>query len=114
MKTLTCPECSKQFTTTAHNQVCCSPACQANRIRRLKKARAVKASKSKTVALNTNDPRDVWSDAGGVSLSRLMKSRTKPKNTSAVRWRIELRRRAMQRHYGQKNLDMLPNPDLLY
>lgn len=35
------------------------------------------------------------SDADGVSLKTLMCATTKPRGTSSVRWRIELRRQAM-------------------
>jgi hypothetical protein len=35
-----------------------------------------------------------------VSLSNLMRAKRKPENTSAVRWRIELRRRARADYYA--------------
>lgn len=48
-----------------------------------------------------------------VTFEVLSKAKTKPANTSPMRWRMELRRRAMQRQLGPKNLTMLPDPDIL-
>ena len=102
MKTLTCPECGVTFTTSARNQVCCSDACRKIRIRRLHAVNYHYKHRELT---------DCFSASAPVSFDKLSRATTKPANTSAVRWRIELRRRAMLRRYGQKNLDMLPHPD---
>lgn len=132
MKTLTCPECGVTFTTSARNQVCCTPECQAQRRQRLKKEandrnnakdkarrrkarleRQARIAESKRTSLCGKDLYDAFSASKPVCFAVLAKARTKPANTSEVRWRMELRRRAMQKRFGQKNLDLLPDPDLL-
>ena len=108
MKTLTCPVCGKTFTTTAHYQKCCSTKCSAERSRKLhKEARAVRSDPILKAEA------DCVSATKAITFDELSKAKTKPANTSAVRWRIELRRRAMAKRFGRKNLDMLPHPDTL-
>lgn len=103
MKTLTCPECGATFTTKRNNQVYCSPKCA--------KAHDTRAHRERWRRLHGGY--DAFSATKPVTFAELSKAKTKPANTSAARWRIELRRRAMQRRFGTKNLDMLPNPDIL-
>ena len=106
-KTLTCPVCGVTFTTTRNYQVYCSRKCAKKRERALDRTRARKRRAAQ--------PRydDAISSTKPVTFAVLSKAKTKPANTSAVRWRMELRRRALAKRFGHKNLDMLPNPDLL-
>ena len=103
MKTLTCPGCGARFETKAHNKIYCSHKC-ANRVAR----RKFWAKQCGSAELT-----DVVSASKPVTFEVLSKAKTKPANTSAIRWRMELRRRAMQTRFGQKNLDLLPHPDLI-
>lgn len=41
-----------------------------------------------------------WHDSTPVPTGALMRAKTKPANTSAVRWRMELRRRANAERYA--------------
>ena len=107
-KTLTCPVCGAAFEKRRHNQVCCSPKCQATRSR----MRDRESERRRRRRLGLAD--DYISASKPVTFEVLSKAKTKPANTSAVRWRMELRRRAMQRQFGPKNLTMLPDPNLLY
>ena len=56
---------------------------------------------------------DIVNATKPVSLTILMEATQKPENTSDVRWRIELRRRAMLKRYGCHCLDAAPDPDML-
>ena len=95
MKTAICPICGNSFTATRPNAVYCSKTCQNKGY------------------YERHGGRDVFSAAAPVTFYVLSRAKTKPANTSAVRWRMELRRRAMQRRFGRKNLDMLPDPAIL-
>ena len=101
MKTLACPECGVTFTKTAHNQIYCSKKC-ANEGYYKRHGHGCRLSGA-----------DAISATAPVSFDNLSKAKTRPANTSAVRWRIELRRRAMARRFGKKNMDMLPHPDIV-
>ena len=103
MKTLTCPECGATFAKKSNNQVYCSPKCA--------KAHFTRAHREGWRRLHGGA--DAISATAPVSFANLSKAKTKPANTSAVRWRIELRRRAMARRFGKKNMDMLPHPDIV-
>ncbi len=105
MKTLTCPECGVTFAKKRNNQVYCSPKCAKAHYRKANRERMRK----KWTCLHGGY--DVFSATAPVSFDKLSRAKTKPANTSDIRWRMELRRRAMARRYGQKNLDMLPHPD---
>ena len=100
MKTVTCPICGNSFTTTRHNAVYCSKACQNKGYyeRHGRKCRI-----------------DAVSATAPVSFLTLSHARTKPANTSDIRWRMELRRRATAKQYGRKCIwDCRPHPDQLY
>ena len=99
MKTLTCPECGATFLAQGRRKVYCSTKC-ANR------------SYEKRHGLRLYGA-DAISATAPVTFANLSKAKTKPANTSAVRWRMELRRRAMARRFGEKNMDMLPHPDII-
>lgn len=102
MKTLTCPVCGATFEKRATNQKCCSRRCSKLHYKKV----------AKEYYLSRYD--DAISATKPITFNALAKAKKKPANTSPVRWRMELRRRAMQRQFGRKNLDMLPNPDQLY
>ena len=59
------------------------------------------------------DYADIVNATKPVSLAMLMEATQKPENTSDIRWRIELRRRAMLKRYGCHCLDAAPDPDML-
>ena len=133
MKTRVCPECGATFTTDARIQVCCSPECKRRRkLRQIKesydrnnakiaarrrKARLERQARKKaTRAARDRDLklRDAcWEATKPVRLGELMHAKRKPANTSDVRWRIELRRRAMLKRYDCHCLDVAPDPDML-
>ena len=104
MKTLTCPICGKTFEKHARNAVYCSKKCQNKGYHARRRARLRRATAELT---------DLVSATAPVSFLKLSKARTKPAGTSEVRWRMELRRRAMARRFGKKNMDMLPHPDIV-
>lgn len=100
MKTLTCPVCGKTFETHARNAVYCSKKCQ---------------NKGYYERCCSLSGADAISASAPVSFDTLSKAKTKPANTSAVRWRMELRRRATAKQYGRKCIwDCRPDPDLLH
>ena len=121
MKTRVSPECGATFTTDARIQVCCSPECKRRRKLRQsrengKLRRAIAARKKATRAARDRDLklRDAcWEATKPVRLGELMHAKRKPANTSDVRWRIELRRRAMLKRYDCHCLDVAPDPDML-
>ena len=106
-KTLTCPVCGATFEKRTHNQVCCSPKCQETRSR----MRGRESERRRRLRLGLAD--DYVSATRPVTFEVLSKAKTKPANTSAIRWRMELRRRAMARRFGKKNMDILPHPDII-
>ena len=113
MKTLTCPVCGATFV-KRHNQVCCSPKCSEKRNRRKVRESYVKKGRKRT-SLVDDDAYDAFAVSAPVSFNVLSKARTKPANTSAVRWRMELRRRATAKQHGRKCIwDCRPHPDQLY
>ena len=132
--THTCPECGATFAPTHSNQVCCSAECKKRRrARQIKenndrysardKARRRKARlerQARKKATRTQFARDLqmlgetWNMSEPVTLGHLMHAKTKPVNTSDVRWRMELRRRAMQKRLGNYCTNAVPHPDLLH
>ena len=93
--TLTCPECGVTFVAKSRHQVYCSKKC------------------ANEGHYKRHGQTDAFLATAPVTFANLSKAKTKPRNTSDIRWRMELRRRAMQRQFGLKNMDMLPNPDIL-
>ena len=134
MKTRVCPECGATFTTDARIQVCCSPECKRRRkLRQIKESndrnnakiaarrRKVRLERqARKKATRTQLARDLqmlgetWNMSEPVTLDHLMHAKTKPVNTSDVRWRMELRRRAMQKRLGNYCMTAVPHPDLLH
>lgn len=110
MKLRKCPECGAEFEPGHGNQVCCSDECKKKRKRKLSRAwkRAARARREADKA-----SLDYIKATRPVTLGTLTSARKKPKNTSDVRWRIELRRRAMARRYGAQCLDFAADPDRL-
>ena len=92
-----CPECGAAFTPQSKTQVCCSKECQQKRNKRHElesRLRHAKHRKSVQAALKATAP---------VTQEVLMHARRKPVNCSAVRWRIELRRRQNPGYYALLN-----------
>ena len=100
-KTLTCPVCGATFEKRATNQIYCSQRC----------SRWHSKKAAKEYHLSRYD--DAFSATKPVTFEVLSKAKTKPANTSAVRWRMELRRRALTKRFGCKNLTLLPDPDII-
>ena len=88
MHTRKCPECGAEFT-KLHNKKYCSPRCARNAMAHRKKSR------SSTV----RELAHAWESTRPVPNSVIMTAKRKPANTSAVRWRMELRRRANPKYY---------------
>ncbi len=107
MKLRKCPECGAEFEPTYRNQVCCSDECKKKRERRLHNERRKERSGRDKASL------DYIKATRPVTLDTLTRAPRKPKNTSDVRWRIELRRRAMAQRYGAQCLDFAADPDRL-
>ena len=90
-----CAECGVEFETAARNQKYCSPEC-GRKAERDAKHRACRTACGKeehdiAIALKVSAP---------VPLETIMRARRKPDGVSAVRWRIELLRRAMADYYA--------------
>ena len=85
-ETIKCAECGVEFVQTAPNQVYCSRQCQNHHFYR-----------------HRVDYRKAFADAiravTVVPLGELTRAKTKPRNCSDVRWRIELRRRKNAEYY---------------
>lgn len=133
MKTRVCPECGATFESSARIQLCCSDECKRRRkLRQIKasydrnyakvkerrrKARLARkahnARKSAALARDLKMLGETWEATAPVTLDHLMHAKTKPANTSEVRWRMELRRRAMQKRFGGHVMDCVPHPDIL-
>ncbi len=64
---------------------------------------------SKITGLTT----DVTSIGKPISNKVLMQATKKPKRCSDVRWRIELKRRAYIRRWGERSTDFLIDPDMI-
>ena len=110
MKLRKCPECGAEFEPTYRNQVCCSDECKKKRERKLYRAWK-KAARTRREADKAS--LDYIKATRPVTLDTLTRAPRKPKNTSDVRWRIELRRRAMAQRYGAQCLDFAADPDRL-
>lgn len=114
-----CPECGAKFAPRSGSQVCCSAACKALRDKKLRveQKRRYRERHGKrrtpTVAEGRESRADPVRATVPVCFDVLSKASRKPANTSPVRWRIELRRRAMARQFGAKNMAFLPNPDTI-
>ena len=92
-----CPECGSEFAPKATNQVYCCEACYKQN--HLKTKLAAAKAKRRTAAEN----RKAHEVAIGnpCRFDDLTRATTKPKNCSAIRWRIELRRRARAEYYKE-------------
>ena len=84
-----CAVCGAKFEPKRGNQAYCSHRCARNAVARRDRNRSVREVEH---ALAVSRP---------VPTAQLMKAPCKPVNTSDVRWRIELRRRANSRHYAE-------------
>ena len=93
-----CPECGAAFLPQSKTQVCCSKECQKKRRRRLGNE-----SESRRRARQPRDFRAALRAATPISTECIMNARRKPANCSAVRWRIELRRRQNPGYYALLN-----------
>jgi hypothetical protein len=96
-----CPECGAAFTPQSKTQVCCSKECQKKRHRRY--CAAYRKSKQNALKRNPRDFEAALKATTLVTLEVLMRARRKPRNCSAVRWRIELRRRQNPGYYALLN-----------
>ena len=88
----TCKVCGATFSPVRKTQSYCSRKCE-------KKANYQRRCLTRTV----HDAREfarAWKQSRTVPVVELQKARRKPENTSAVRWRIELRRRASAEYYA--------------
>lgn len=91
-----CAECGAEFTPKRPLQKFCSIKCNKKVQKRkdsLRRDRSIagKEERAAAHALMVSEP---------VANLTIMTSRRKPRNTSAVRWRIELRRRANPNYYA--------------
>ena len=83
-----CAECGAEFTPRQPIQHFCSKHC----------ARIAKKRRDRSSVLR--EAEHMLAVSKPVPTACLMSARSKPANTSAVRWRIELRRRANSKHYA--------------
>ena len=88
MATRVCAVCGAEFEPKRGNQAYCSHRCQRNAQTRRNWYRSAREVEH---ALAVSRP---------VPTEQLMKAPCKPENTSDVRWRIELRRRANPERYA--------------
>lgn len=93
MSTRQCAVCGAEFTPKAPNQNYCSQRGQKKAAYRRNKRRGRVSTSAARVAQHA------WHVSAPVSNATIMFARTKPANTSEVRWRIELRRRANPERY---------------
>jgi len=89
MPTRQCAECGAEYTPHNPQQKYCSRQCARKVSER--RYRGNTSMRQAAHAFEISEP---------VSLSNLMRAKRKPENTSAVRWRIELRRRARADYYA--------------
>ena len=92
MKTLVCPECGATFESTRCKVYCskkCQKKCQKKRSRR-RAAPRKRGIRDFGATIRATKP---------VTQEELMRARKKPGNCSALRWRIELRRRARDEYF---------------
>lgn len=89
----TCPECGAEFTPKHRHpdQKYCSHKCGRSHWKRLEAERSGRY----------HDIEHAMRVGAPVKDETLMRAARKPKNTSAVRWRIELRRRANPEYYAE-------------
>ena len=93
MSTRQCAVCGAEFTPRNNNQKYCSPRCSRTAYERKHRERS---------RVRTGEARayeHAMSMSAPVSNEHIMRATVKPANTSAVRWRIELRRRANPERY---------------
>ena len=84
----TCAHCGAEFTPKNKKQMFCSDRCRHN-------AEVARYKRSDCAALSV-----AMADSQSVSNEMIMRARRKPANTSEVRWRMELRRRANPERYS--------------
>lgn len=84
MHTRKCPECGAEFTTKVHNKKYCSKRC----------ARNAEAHLIKDWSSAVREAEHARAVSAPVSNATIMTAKCKPANTSDIRWRMELRRRA--------------------
>ena len=89
MHTRKCVECGAEFTTEQRNKQYCSKRC----------ARNAAAHRAKGRSSAVRELAHAWESTRPVPNSVIMTAKCKPANTSAVRWRMELRRRANPKYY---------------
>lgn len=86
--TRTCQHCGAKFLAERPNKIYCSYKCAHNAGRRRERTSMIRAAEH---ALAMSKP---------VTNLHIMTATRKPENTSAVRWRMELRRRANPERYA--------------
>ena len=97
MDTRKCAKCGAEFAPRVKQQRFCSPRCQ----RAAESARYYQAHHQSARREDSRHEAAVaWDVSAPVPLDRLMRAVEKPPNTSAARWRIELRRRANPDYYA--------------
>ena len=91
MRTRKCTECGAEFTPKPRspNPKYCSPRC----------ARNARARRERNRSSAVRELGHAWESTRPVPNSVIMTAKCKPANTSAVRWRMELRRRANPKYY---------------
>lgn len=95
MATKTCQICGAEFTPKPRhpNQKYCSARCARTAYKRKNRKRSRDTTRAEREA------RHAKAISEPVSNDTIMRASRKPANTSAVRWRIELRRRASPERY---------------
>lgn len=91
MHTRKCVECGAEFTTKRYNKRYCSKRCARN-------AKAHR-DKSRSYSNAVREAEHARAVSAPVSNATIMTAKCKPANTSDIRWRMELRRRANPKYY---------------
>lgn len=88
-----CAVCGAEFTPRNNCQKYCSNRCARTADEQRERLRGTTGeTRAYEHAMSISEP---------VSNEHIMRASRKPKNTSEVRWRMELRRRAREDYYGQ-------------
>ena len=94
METMKCKECGAEFAPKRHTKKYCSPQCQKKAAKRRNRRRA------HTYFCTVREAQRAMAISKPVSTDCLMRATVKPENTSEVRGRMELRRRARAEYYS--------------
>lgn len=104
-KTHICVICGREYLKTGSRQKCCTLECR-KELNRRDQRRWRKRNKKARKATPSGSAKHPVHGVGVLALETITHATKRPEGCSAVRWRIELRRRANPQRYADYGIDV--------